>query len=322
MRTAIRSFTGSITRSTVPYSTSRFTTVVAAPLFIRNMSKTTLKDHNVPLSLPEGLTYDQVSSFKPFNVRDILTQDQVTDANNRQQWVNTLTKSLKLQSKSSHPFNADPYALHSITIQSYDLFGGARVGFLKITADVSNTAGESLPAAALLRGPSVAMLVMLIPDDAPEERYVVLTVQPRIPAGSLGFVELPAGMVDDHGSFKGAAAKEIEEELGITITEDELTCLSELAAPEDEKNEEGLATAMYPSPGGCDEHITIFSHERRIPRDQLNDWNGRLTGLRSDGEKITLKLVPMKDAWRVVARDGKSLAALALWQGLREEKKL
>ncbi|RSL57524.1 hypothetical protein CEP51_014229 [Fusarium floridanum] len=267
---------------------------------------TTVKSHNIPLTLPEGLSQEQLNSFRPFN-----------------NWIDTLTNSLRLQSDASHPFHKDPYALRSITIQSYDLFG-PRLGFVKLTATVSNGAGETLPAAALLRGPSVAMLFMLVPDDvSPEsdERYVVLTVQPRVPAGSLGFVELPAGMVDDMGSFKGAAALEIQEELGVTIHEDELTSLSDLAIPNSD-NAEGLANAMFPSAGGCDEHITIFSHERRIPREQLKEWSGRLTGLRSHGEKITLKVVPMKDAWREGARDAKCLAALALWQGLRQEKKV
>lgn len=169
------------------------------------------------------------------------------------------------------------------------------------------------------------MLVMLIPDDAPpgaDERYVVLTVQPRVPAGSLGFVELPAGMVDDAGNFKGVAAKEIEEELGLTISEDELTCLSDLAAPVETGDGEGLAKAMFPSAGGCDEHVTMYSHERRIPRAQLKEWSGRLTGLRDHGEKITLKVVPMKDLWREGARDAKCLGALALWEGLRREGKV
>jgi hypothetical protein len=217
-----------------------------------------------------------------------------------------------------------------VTVQSYDVFGGDRLGFVKLTASVSNSAGETLPAAALLRGPSVAMLVMLIPDDVSpdsDERYVVLTVQPRIPAGSLGFVELPAGMVDGSGNFKGVAAKEIEEELGITIHENELTCLSELAEASIEKQTatgegENLTAAMFPSAGGCDEHITIYSSEQRIPRSQLSEWEGRLTGERSSGEKITLKVVPMQHLWKEGARDAKCLAALALWQGLRQEKKL
>lgn len=240
--------------------------------------------------------------------------------------MDRLEKSLTLQTNTSHPFHSDPYALRSVTVQSFDLFGGQRLGFVKLTAKVSNEAGETLPAAALLRGPSVAMLVTLIPDDVAadsEERYVVLTVQPRVPAGSLAFVELPAGMVDNAGTFKGAAAKEIEEELGIVIKEDELTCLSDLAVPEgDAADSEGLPTAMFPSAGGCDEHVTIFSHERRVPREQLKDWSGKLTGLRSHGEKITLKLVPMKDLWKEGARDSKCLAALALWEGLRRERRI
>lgn len=207
---------------------------------------------------------------------------------------------------------------------------------MKISAVVSNSIGQQLPAITFLRGPSVAMLVMLIPDDAPpdlDERYVLLTVQARVAAGSLAFVELPAGMVDDHGSFKGAAAQEIQEELQMAIHEDELVCLSKLAgeaAREGEVEGEGgvgegaenLADAMFPSAGGCDEHITIYSVEKRVPREQLREWSGRLTGLRDEGEKITLKVVPMKDLWKEGARDAKCLAAVALWEGLRRERKL
>jgi 8-oxo-dGTP pyrophosphatase MutT (NUDIX family) len=166
------------------------------------------------------------------------------------------------------------------------------------------------------------VLFILVPDDVPpesDERYVVLAVQARVPAGSLGFVELPAGMVDDAGSFKGAAAKEIEEELGITIHEDELKCLSELATP---PGDEGLAQAVFPSPGGCDEHVTLYTHKQHVPRAQLQEWSGKLTGLRDHGEKITLKVVPMKDLWKEGARDAKCLSALALWEGLRREGKL
>ena len=173
------------------------------------------------------------------------------------------------------------------------------------------------------------MLVILVPDDidpVPDsslnERYAVLAVQPRIPAGSLALAELPAGMVDE-GTFSGAAAKEMHEELGLEIREEDLTCLSELARPRDEEGEgEGLPRAMYPSPGGCDEHVTIFMHERKVPRSQLKEWTGKLTGLRDHGEKITLKLVPMRDLWREGSRDGKCLSAVALWEGLRREGKI
>ena len=108
----------------------------------------------------------------------------------------------------------------------------------------------------------------------------------------------------------------------MTINEDQLVCLSELAAPPAGDGQEELPHAVFPSAGGCDEHVTIYSHERRIPREQLKEWSGRLTGLRSHGEKITLKVVPMKKAWKAGARDAKCLGALALWEGLRREGKV
>ncbi|KAI0008199.1 hypothetical protein F4779DRAFT_628639 [Xylariaceae sp. FL0662B] len=308
------------------------------------MATFTLKPSGIPVRLPNGLSEHMLLSFEPFN-----------------NWLKTLTASLALQhTNSAHPFHSDPYTLCSITVQSYDLFWGGRLGFLKLLADVANAAGECLNGSVFLRGPSVAMLIMLIPDDdAPagagagastsnenDERYAILTVQPRIPAGSLAFAELPAGMVDDDagGTFAGTAAREIWEELGLVIPAAELRNLSEMAAAANkdegrgggEKGEEGrgigrgweaeeeglLPPAVYPSPGGCDEHIPIFIHERRVPRAQLREWTGRLTGLRDHGEKITLKLVAMRDLWREGARDAKCLAALALWEGLRREGKL
>jgi ADP-sugar diphosphatase len=152
----------------------------------------------------------------------------------------------------------------------------------------------------------------------------VLTVQPRPAAGSLGFAELPAGMVDgaEEGKFVGQAAREMQEELGVEIKEDELVCLSELVEVDGDTGDKRLPRAMYPSPGACDEYIPIYMHERRVPREQLKEWEGRLTGLRDHGERITLKLVKMKDLWKEGSRDAKCLAAVALWEGLRREGKI
>jgi ADP-sugar diphosphatase len=171
------------------------------------------------------------------------------------------------------------------------------------------------------------MLVVLSPDDAPEEKYVVLTVQPRIAAGSLAFVEIPAGMVDDEGAFVGTAAKEIKEELGLEIGKDEeggLLDLTEMAAQDTQEDgeDERLERAVYPSPGGSDEFVHIFLHEQTVSRKQLGEWTGKLTGLREDGEMITLKLVKMEDLWREGLRDAKALSALTLYDGLMRSGKL
>lgn len=166
--------------------------------------------------------------------------------------------------------------------------------------------------------------MILQPDDIPKEsikeRHVLLTIQPRIPAGSLQFAELPAGMVDD-GTFAGAAAKEIQEELSLTIPEDELIDLTALAIRDDSSNEK-LPKAIFPSAGGSDEHIPIFMHVKRVPRAQLKEWTGKLTGLRDSGEKITLKLVKLEDLWWEAARDAKALSAFALYNGLLGAGKL
>jgi ADP-sugar diphosphatase len=166
------------------------------------------------------------------------------------------------------------------------------------------------------------MLVLLQPEDNLEEKHVLLTVQPRIAAGGLQFVELPAGMVDQ-GSFAGTAAREIKEELGLLIPEEALINLTELAIPENGKGErDTFPRAIFPSAGGCDEYIPIFLYEKTVPRSQLKEWTGKLTGLRDEGEKITLKLVRLEDLWFEAARDAKALAAWALWEGLKRNGKL
>ncbi|RAL02090.1 putative NUDIX family hydrolase [Aspergillus ibericus CBS 121593] len=243
-------------------------------------------------------------------------------------WLTTLQRSLSRQQHPSHEFSKDPYVLHKIDIQAVDYFGGGRLGFLKLKADVSNGNGETLPGSVFLRGGSVGILLILQPDDVPhsveEEKRAVLTIQPRIPSGSLAFPEIPAGMLDDSGSFAGGAAKEIQEETGLTIPQEELIDMTSLALQSVAEPNDGetLQKAMYPSAGGSDEFIPLFLCQKRMPREEIDSLQGRLTGLRLHGEKITLKVVPLKALWKEGVRDGKTLAAWALYRGLKEEGKL
>lgn len=265
----------------------------------------------VPHKLPEELTKEQLFGFTAYKT-----------------WLSTLEKSLDLQKASSHPFHNDPYKLHSVEVQCCDFFGGGRLGFIKLKADVRNSKNEKLPGACFMRGGSVAMLLILQPDKpkGSDDEYVILAVQPRIAAGSLGFVELPAGMIDDSGTFGGAAAKEIKEETGLDIKEDELTDMTRLALESQESDqgsdETHLQPATYPSPGGCDEFIPIFMARKTMSEEEIEGMKGKLTGLRDHGEKITLKLCKLRDLWKVGARDGKTLAAVALYEGLRREGKI
>lgn len=95
----------------------------------------------VPVHLPSDLKKDQLLSFPPFKT-----------------WINTLQHSLSTQQSESHTFHSAPYKLRKIEIQSVDYFGGERVGFIKLKAEVSNDEGEKLPGSVFLRGGSVGMM--------------------------------------------------------------------------------------------------------------------------------------------------------------------
>ncbi|KAL2839917.1 hypothetical protein BJY01DRAFT_250257 [Aspergillus pseudoustus] len=279
------------------------------------MSTSTITPGNgfgpLPISCPKELPKDDLLRLPAFRI-----------------WLNTLQHSLRLQQQPSHEFHKDPYVLRRIDVQAVDFFGGGRLGFVKLKADVSNGSGERLPGSVFLRGGSVGMLLLLQPNDVPptseSDKWAVLTVQARIPAGSLAFSEIPAGMLDDSGTFAGKAAEEIQEETGLKIPQTELVDMTSLALQTSEQaaDSETLQKGVYPSPGGSDEFIPLFLCNKRLPRKDIEALQGKLTGLRDHGEKISLKVVPLKDLWKEGIRDGKTLAAWALYTGLKSDNKL
>ena len=131
-------------------------------------------------------------------------------------------------------------------------------------------------------------------------------------------------MLDDSGTFAGGAAKEIEEETGLSVQQGELTDMTALAlqSVQDPVDGEVLQKAVYPSAGGSDEFIPLFLYQKRMPRAEIEELQGKLSGLREHGEKITLKVVPLEDLWKEGVRDGKTLAAWALYKGLQQEGKI
>lgn len=201
--------------------------------------------------------------------------------------------------------------VNGIEVTAIDRFG-SRIGFVKAKADVKwANDGKALPGITLLRGGSVAILFLI--KDLENERsepMVLLTRQPRIPIGSIDFLELPAGMLDGSGSFAGVAATEVREETGIVLTEDELIDMTELAL-----GKEGQEAVVYPSPGACDETMRLFLAVKRLPLTEIESLKTRLTGLRDEGERISLTMVPLSKLWNAT-RDMKALSALTLYNGL------
>lgn len=194
-----------------------------------------------------------------------ITEEQLRNFHAFVTWHDTLKANLALQhTEVDHAFHADPYALHKIEVQSVDWFGRSKIGFVKLKSFIRNSKpkSEPLPGIAFLRGGSVAVLMILRPSDSLDERWVVMTQQPRVPAGSLSFFEIPAGMLDGSNNLQLSAAKEIKEETGLTMQTSELIDLTELALRNSKAKEPNLKPAMYPSPGGSDEFIVIFLWEK------------------------------------------------------------
>ncbi|KAI7858093.1 hypothetical protein BDC45DRAFT_434855 [Circinella umbellata] len=232
---------------------------------------------------------------------DIL--DQVLEFGPFKDWVSRLDKAQREKKNEMD--------IHSIEIQNTDLFGSGKLGFVKLKADVRfKENGKSAPGIVFMRGGSVSMLIIL---RCPEkEDHILLTMQPRVPVGSLDFPELPAGMLDGSGNFAGTAAKEIYEETGLSIKEHELIDLTHEAYGD-------RWQGMYPSAGGCDEFIRLFMCIKYMDQSDIQALEGKLTGLRDNGENITLKLVALKDAWKI-APDAKLLSTLGLYNALVEHK--
>lgn len=188
----------------------------------------------------------------------------------------------------------DRFTINGIHFQSVDMFG-PKVGFIKFVCDVTDSDGKFIPGIIFARGGSVAVVVLV---ECEGEEYAVVTVQPRIATGSFEFQEVCAGMLDGAGSFAGAAAKELEEELAITIDGEDLVDLTALA---------GFDSGIYLSPGGSEEAMKFFGYSTSMTRSEFDSLNGRLTGVLEEGEQITVKLIPVDGLLEIP--DAKTLVA-------------
>lgn len=199
-------------------------------------------------------------------------------------------------------------SLKRVIIQSVDMFG-QRVGFVKFKAEVTDDAtGKMLPGIVFARGGAVGILMLL---ECNKETYAVLTEQARVPIGRV-LLELPAGMLDDDtGDLVGTAAREVEEETGIHIKAADLVNLTSFL-------DESTGQQMFPSPGGCDEGITLMLYRSHVKQEVIDSLQGQKTGLRENGEFIKVHVVPYNTLWRSTA-DSKALAAITLYEMAKRE---
>jgi len=256
-------------------------------------------DDPVPVRHPKGITKEQIQDHDGFKT-----------------WTNTLRYSLRQQKHRDHPFYKSRYELKEIEIQSYDMVEG-RPLFLKLFAKVQNSVDDSLPGAVFLRGGAAAVLIILRPFDSLDERYVVMTEQPRIAAGSLSFMEIPAGMKNPKdGSISIAAARDLEDKVRLKLNAEDLIDMTEIAL-RDHQSDESLKNAMYPSPGACDEFISIFLWEKEMDRMLIDSLREQLSEEGSKAGKVRVRLFNYEKLLQVGARDGKTWAAWSLYEYLK-----
>ncbi|KAL9647482.1 hypothetical protein ABK040_006842 [Willaertia magna] len=238
-----------------------------------------------------------------------------------QNWLNNLKTNIDSFTKNfeNNAFQWSDIYFKEIEIQSIDAFNNNRIGFIKfkvhlflkktkqVKGEFGNTIEEEiipLPGVCLTRGGSVGILIVL---QCEGKDYLLLVQQPRIPIGVFNFVELPAGMLDDDGNFSGVAAKEVKEETGLEIKDNDLIDLTQLC----NNNFYGHFT----SPGLLDEYIRLFLYKTNISKDKLNDLMDKITGNVNENEFIQLKVVPIDQAHEVTP-DGKLLMALYLYKNV------
>lgn len=130
-------------------------------------------------------------------------------------------------------------------------------GFVLVDAHIE-VAGKRIPGFVFIRGAAVAILTILCDEEWNE--FVLTTVQPRVPGSSKDLEEIPAGMMDSSNNFAGTAAKEMAEETGIQISQEELEDLG----------------IINPSPGGCDEKIQLYWHRRHMSSAEIAALNTKL----------------------------------------------
>ena len=156
--------------------------------------------------------------------------------------------------------------------------------FAMLEVDADTPEGDKIPPALFLKGHAASMLVCLI-DKETKEKFVVLVKQRRIADGSQTY-EHPAGMVDASDDPSDVAAREIGEEIGMTVTADELTKLN--------------LRVWFPSTGTSDEGMHFFCIEREMSRDDIMAFHLKNMGNQSEHERITSVIATLPEAHKLI----------------------
>lgn len=144
--------------------------------------------------------------------------------------------------------------------------------FSLMDVTVSAPEGYKLPHVVFIRGHAVVVIPHLRNSDTGKEKFLMVR-QRRIGNGSLS-IEFPAGMLDnEEDTPSGVAVRELFEETGLEVGQDELVPLSD--------------RPLYSSVGAADEAIFYFGVKMHLSDREFNALDNRENGNRNENEYIT-----------------------------------
>ena len=196
----------------------------------------------------------------------------ITEAPKFMNWISLFAKHGEIMLREFH-------------VTDVDFFGPPlpnKLGFVKGFGIAFGKDGKKLQSnIAFIRGGAVAVFIVVKVEET-QKKYGLFCKQPRFPTGKY-MTEVCAGMLDDSvadAQVKGVVFDEIREETGFVV---EAKDLMQLGAP------------IYPSPGGCDEAITLFAWSTTISQAEFEEKQTKIYGNAAENENIQLDFCDMDE---------------------------
>ena len=153
--------------------------------------------------------------------------------------------------------------------------------FALLDVDASEPDGTKLMPYIFIRGHACIIVPLLKNRDTRDERFLMV-LQRRIAHGHQ-CLEFPAGMLDSNiDNPLGVALRELHEETGLRISENELHRLCE--------------KPLHSSPGACDEAVYYYGCIIELPDSVYRSFEGRLAGSKAENEHIQVTLKTRDEA--------------------------
>jgi 8-oxo-dGTP pyrophosphatase MutT (NUDIX family) len=153
--------------------------------------------------------------------------------------------------------------------------------FALCQADVQDPDGKKLPKYIFIRGNACIVVPLVKNAETGAENFCMIR-QRRIGNGENN-LEFPAGMLDRNiDKIKEVAAKELLEETGLSVSQDDLFELSN--------------KLLYSSAGASDEGISFWGCIISLSNAEFTALEGRCTGSKAENEHITVTLCTKEEA--------------------------